>query len=97
MLGEGFRPVFTSNDYLVQLAAAEAGVGVMVLGRRFHRMSRIGNFVELNLDLGPSARTTFHLVVAKRMVDVPRIRAVTDALLGELDPLAAPSSRRSPA
>ena len=69
----------------------------MALGRRFHRLSRIGQFVELDLDLGPGARTTFHLVVAKRMVDVPRIRAVTDALLGELDPPAAPGSRRSPA
>ena len=97
VLGERFRPVFTSNDYLVQLAALEAGVGVMVLGRRFHRMSRIGNFVELDLELGPGARTMFHLVVAKRMVDVPRIRAVTDALLGELDRPAAPGSRRSPA
>ena len=86
ILGERFRPVFTSNDYLVQLAAVEAGVGVMVLGRRFHRLSRIDQLVELDIDLGPAARTTFHLVVAKRMVDVPRIRAVADALLAEIDP-----------
>jgi DNA-binding transcriptional LysR family regulator len=86
LLGERFNPVFTSNDYLVQLAAAEAGVGAMILGRRFHRLSRIGQLVELDFDLGPAARATFHLVVAKRMVDVPRIRAVTDALVGELDP-----------
>ncbi|HEX4406584.1 MAG TPA: LysR family transcriptional regulator [Polyangia bacterium] len=88
LLGEAFRPVFTSNDYLVQLAAVEAGVGAMVLGRRFHRLSRIGQLVELPIDLGPSGRTTFHLVVAKRMADVPRIRAFVDVLLGELDPPA---------
>ena len=88
ILGEAFRPVFTSNDYLVQLAAVEAGVGAMVLGRRFHRLSRIGQLVELDLDLGAAARTMFHLVVAKRMVDVPRIRAFVDVLLGELDPPA---------
>jgi DNA-binding transcriptional LysR family regulator len=85
-LGEAFRPVFTSNDYLVQLAAVEAGVGAMVLGRRFHKLSRIGVLVELPIDLGPAARSTFHLVVAKRMVDVPRIRAFVDVLLSQLDP-----------
>jgi len=83
-LGDRFRKVFTSNDYLVQLAAVEAGVGAMVLGRKFHRLSRIGRLVELAVDLGPAARSTFYLVVAKRMVDVPRIRAVVDVLLGEL-------------
>jgi DNA-binding transcriptional LysR family regulator len=83
-LGDRFRKVFTSNDYLVQLAAVEAGVGAMVLGRKFHRLSRIDRLVELAVDLGPAARSTFHLVVAKRMVDVPRIRAVIDVLLGEL-------------
>src|SRR5579871_5923547 len=88
-LGERFRPVFTSNDYLVQLAATFAGAGAMVLGRRFHKLSRVGELVELKIDLGPAARSTFHLVVAKRMVDVPRIRAVADAILGELDPPAA--------
>ncbi|HXJ21640.1 MAG TPA: LysR family transcriptional regulator [Polyangia bacterium] len=88
LLGDRFNPVFTSNDYLVQMAAVEAGVGAMLLGRRFHRLSRAGQLVELDIDLGPAARVTFHLVVAKRMVDVPRIRAVTEALLGELDPPA---------
>jgi DNA-binding transcriptional LysR family regulator len=92
-LGERFRPVFTSNDYLVQLAATRAGAGAMVLGRRFHRLSRIGELVELDLDLGPAALSTFHLVVAKRMVDVPRIRAVADAILGELDPPARAAPR----
>ncbi len=84
MLGERFRPVFTSNDYLVQLAAMAAGVGAMALGRPFHRLSGAGKFVELAVDLGPAGKSTFHLIVAKRMVEVPRIRAVVDVLLGEL-------------
>jgi DNA-binding transcriptional LysR family regulator len=91
LLGDRFNPVFTSNDYLVQMAAVEAGVGAMILGRRFHRLSRAGHLVELNLNLGPAARVTFHLVVAKRMTDVPRIRAVIDALLAELDPPSEPA------
>ncbi|MFL5307920.1 MAG: LysR family transcriptional regulator [Polyangia bacterium] len=86
MLGDRFRPVFASNDFLVQIAAVEAGVGVMILGRRFHRRSRIDQLVELKMDLGPAAHATFHVVVAKRMVDVPRIRAVIDAIRAELDP-----------
>jgi hypothetical protein len=56
----------------------------MVLGRPFHRLSRIRQLAELAVDLGPAGKATFHLVVAKRMVDVPRIRAVVDVLLGEL-------------
>ena len=85
LLGDKFRPVFTSNDYLVQIAALQAGVGVMILGRRFHRLSRIDELVELKMDLGPAAHATFHVVVAKRMVDVPRIRAVVEAMRAELD------------
>jgi len=85
LLGERFRPVFTSNDYLVQLAAVEAGVGAMVLTRKFHRLSRIGQLVELAVDFGPASRATFHLVVAKRMVDVPRIRAVVEAVQAQLE------------
>jgi DNA-binding transcriptional LysR family regulator len=88
VLGESFRPVFTSNDFLVQLAAVEAGVGAMVLGRRFHKLSRIDELVELPIDMGSASRATFHLVVAKRMVDVPRIRAFVDVMLSELDPPA---------
>jgi DNA-binding transcriptional LysR family regulator len=87
-LGERFRPAFTSNDFLVQLAALEAGVGAMVLGRRYHKLSRIGELVELPIDLGPAARSTFHLVAAKRMVDVARVRAFVDVLLAELEPQA---------
>ena len=67
LLGERFRPVFTSNDYLVQLAAVEAGVGAMVLGRKFHRLSRIGQLVELAIDFGAG--------VAR---DLPRRRGQAD-------------------
>lgn len=98
LLGERFNPVFTSNDYLVQIAAVEAGVGAMVLGSRFHRLSRVGQLVPLNLDFGAAGRAVCHLVVAKRMVDVPRIRAVVEALVSQLDPpLTSPGARPAPA
>jgi DNA-binding transcriptional LysR family regulator len=83
-LGERFRPVFTSNDYLVQLAAAHAGVGAMLLGDRYHRLPHPVELVRLPLDLGAQAVSTLHVVVAKRMADVPRIRAVAGALVAEI-------------
>jgi DNA-binding transcriptional LysR family regulator len=86
--GDRFRKVFTSNDYLVQIAAVEAGVGAMVLGRKFHRLSRIDRLVELKVDLGPAALFTFHLVVAKRMVDDPRDRGGGGRPTGRADSLA---------
>jgi DNA-binding transcriptional LysR family regulator len=89
MLGERFRPVFTSNDYLVQVAALEAGVGAMLLGDKYHRLSRLDRLQRLPIDLGPAAALTFHVVAAKRMADVPRIRAVVDTLLATLDEAVA--------
>jgi DNA-binding transcriptional LysR family regulator len=90
LLGERFRPVFTANDYLVQLSALVEGVGAMVLGERYHRLSRVGQLTRLAVELGPQAVVTFYLVVAKRMVDVPRIRTVADALVQLLAPAVAP-------
>ena len=86
LLGERFRPVFTSNDYLVQLAALEAGVGAMILGKFATPLSRVHRLAELTLDFGAMGTTTFHLVAARRMVDVPRVRLVAQALLDALGP-----------
>jgi len=91
----GFRPAFASDDYVVQMAAAAAGLGAMVLGTGLHRGSRISELTHLSrIDLGPAARgNAIHVVVAKRMVDVPRIRAVTDAILATIDPRLRPPAR----
>ncbi|MCA9631932.1 MAG: LysR family transcriptional regulator [Myxococcales bacterium] len=79
-----FRPVFASDDYLVQLRAAQAGVGGIFLGRVEHRYLRQDMFVELELDLGEYATNTLHLVAAKSALDVPRIRRVAERLAEEL-------------
>ncbi len=84
VLGERFRPVFTANDYLVQLAALEAGVGAMILGKIPTELSRVRTLVELPLSLGEHGTASFHVVAARRMVDVPRIRVVSQALLEAL-------------
>lgn len=83
-LAPGLVPTFTSDDILVQLAAAEAGAGVIVLPRIRHRFSRPTRLVPLQVDLGPHARQTLHLVAARSALDVPRIRRVADLMVAEL-------------
>lgn len=80
----GFEPVFMADHFLVQLAAAEAGVGAMVLGRVSHRFSRKSSLVPLDLDLGPAATSKLHLVCAKSALDIPRVRRVAELLTEEL-------------
>ncbi|MBN1208115.1 MAG: LysR family transcriptional regulator [Myxococcaceae bacterium] len=79
-----FTPAFTADNYLVLLAAAEAGVGAMVLGHVAHRFSRARNLVPLDIDLGPWAKSQLHLVCAKSALDIPRVRKVSELLVAEL-------------
>lgn len=85
----GFSPVFTSDNYLVQLAAAEAGIGAMVMARFRHRFSRPTALVPLSIDLGPYQRSTLHLVCAKSALDIPRVRRVSELLVSELEKTGA--------
>ena len=80
----GFVPVFTSDSYLVQRQAAEAGIGVMALGDWRHRFARPTALVPLKLDLGPHARSASYLVCAKSALDIPRVRLVAELLAEEL-------------
>jgi DNA-binding transcriptional LysR family regulator len=89
----GFVPAFASDDFLVQIRAAQEGVGAIVLGRLGHRFSRIGTLRQLALDLGvPRAR--LFLVSSRGALGVPRVRAVADLLAAELD--VAANRPRSP-
>ncbi len=78
----GFRPAFTADDYLVQIAAAEAGAGVTPLAGALRQGSRL---VALPIDLGPYAKAPIHLVCAKSALAIPRVRAVADRLIAVLD------------
>jgi len=80
----GFRPAFTSDNYLVQWRACEAGVGAMVLGLVHHRFALPSSLVALPIDLGPWARSAIHLVCARSALALPRVRAVADLVLAEL-------------
>ena len=81
----GFSPVFTADNYLVLLAAAEAGVGAMVLASLNHRFSRDRGMVPLDIDLGPYSKGQLHLVCAKSALDIPRVRKVSELLVDELE------------
>lgn len=80
----GFRPVFASDDYIVQRRAAEAGVGAIFLGRVRHRFSRDLSLVPLGLALGAHSKSSLYVVCAKSALAVPRIRAVAELLADEL-------------
>jgi DNA-binding transcriptional LysR family regulator len=69
---------------LVNLAAAEAGLGAIVLARVRHRFSRPSSLVPLEVDLGPHGGGAIHLACAKSAMDIPRIRVVVDLLVAEL-------------
>jgi DNA-binding transcriptional LysR family regulator len=80
----GFAPVFTADNYLVMLAAAQAGIGAMVLAKLSHRFSQDRGLVPLDIDLGPYAKGQYHLVCAKSALDIPRVRKVSELLVDEL-------------
>ncbi|NUP13100.1 MAG: LysR family transcriptional regulator [Polyangiaceae bacterium] len=80
----GFRPVFATDDFLVQVRAAEAGLGAILLGRLRHRFSRESPLVEIKLEDLPPFPGGIHLVCAKSAQAVPRIRAVAELIMREM-------------
>lgn len=72
-----FAPRFASDDYLVLRAATRAGLGAMILDLR--SASRDG-LVELDVGMRPPA-PAFHLVCARSMRFVPRVRLVAERVV----------------
>jgi DNA-binding transcriptional LysR family regulator len=89
----GWRPAFASDDFLVQLRAAELGVGAIFLGRAQHRFSGGGPIVEIDVDVG-EIRRTLHLVGARGALEIPRVRAVADLLVADLGATVARKKKR---
>ena len=88
-----FRPAFSSDNYLVQWRACEAGVGAMVLGLVHHRFALPSSLVPLPIELGAWSRSTLHLVCAKSALALPRVRAVADLISAELKRLPGAKPR----
>jgi DNA-binding transcriptional LysR family regulator len=79
-----FRPAFASDNYLVLKSALAAGLGVMVLERQSSTLAR-GDDRLVELDLGFSLpESEYHLICAKSMRFVPRVRAVAELLVQHL-------------
>ncbi|ARM92100.1 LysR family transcriptional regulator protein (plasmid) [Rhizobium sp. CIAT894] len=90
-----FRPVFTSDDYSVQVAACQAGVGAMVLLKTPHRLERPGELVELNLEAPPASSPPLAVICHKRLVDLPKVRIVVTLLRQEFAKLREGSDARN--
>jgi DNA-binding transcriptional LysR family regulator len=82
-----FAPVFAADDFLVQLRAAELGVGAIVLSAKASALAGARSLVPLRLSLGPLT-VGIHLVCARSALGVPRVRAVAELLARELAPEA---------
>lgn len=92
-----FRPAFTSDNFLVQWRACEAGLGAMIMGSLRHRFSLPSALVPLDIDLGAHSHSTLHLVCAKSALALPRVRAVAELALEELTRPPARKGRATPA
>ena len=79
-----FCAAFTSDNFLVNVAAAEAGAGAMLMTQARHRFSRPSALVPLKVDLGPHTKSHLYLVCAKSAHDIPRVRTMADLLVSEL-------------
>ena len=82
-----FKPAFASDNYLVQKSAVAQGLGAMILERDRHPLAHAPELVELvDLDLGFELPLgEFHLVCAKSMQYVPRVKGVADLLIEQLE------------
>jgi len=82
-----FAPAFASDDFLVQMRAAEQGAGAIVLSTKTSQYAGRSSLVQLPLDLG-RVKAGIHLVCVRSALAIPRVRAVADLLAKELTPQA---------
>lgn len=80
----GFVPAFTSDDYLIQLRAAEAGLGAVFKAKIKHRYLPKTELVPLPIPMGPAGRSATHLVSTKSALEIGRVRAVAERLAEEM-------------
>lgn len=84
----GFRPTFTSDNFLVLTQAAEAGLGAIVLAEPIARLFNKSALVPLPIPLGKYQRSETHLVGTASALRLPKVRAVADELAKYLREIA---------
>jgi DNA-binding transcriptional LysR family regulator len=80
-----FKPAFTSDDFIVQIAACKAGVGAMVLPQVLHHYAGMRELQELDIELGPDAVGSIYMVCHKRHRYLPKVQLVMDFISMEFD------------
>ncbi|MDN3683121.1 LysR family transcriptional regulator [Vibrio tapetis subsp. quintayensis] len=75
-----FKPMFTSDDFSVQVAACEAGVGAMVLFDSIRLNNMLENLVTIPIDIQQYGGGELFLVAHKRQAYLPKIKRVVDAM-----------------
>jgi DNA-binding transcriptional LysR family regulator len=80
----GFQPVFAADDYILQIRAAEAGVGAIFMDQVQRRFSLPSALVEIPAPFGP-VTSSLDLVSARAALAIPRVKAVADVLARELE------------
>jgi DNA-binding transcriptional LysR family regulator len=81
-----FKPAFSSDDFIVQIAACKAGVGAMILPQLLHQyagLSELQKLQELDIDLGTDAIGSLYLVCHKRHRHLPKVQLVVDFISRE--------------
>ncbi|MBX7196910.1 MAG: LysR family transcriptional regulator [Sandaracinaceae bacterium] len=92
----GWVPAFASDDFLVQVAAAEAGLGAIVDADAAHRFARPTPLVPIEIEGVTPYRTALHLVAAKSSLGIAKVRAVAERLAAEISSPPATRARRGP-
>lgn len=74
------KPVFTSNDYNVQLAACCSGLGAFALPDGFEKSTFFKGLTPLPIDLSEYTLAELHIVVHKRQRHIHRVVKVAELL-----------------
>jgi DNA-binding transcriptional LysR family regulator len=77
---QNFKPVFSSNDYNVQVAACCAGLGALALPSSFVKSPLIKGLKALDIDLSKLTTGELHIVIHKRYQHVERVVIVAELL-----------------
>jgi DNA-binding transcriptional LysR family regulator len=78
-----FTPVFTSDDFIVQIAACKAGLGAMILPQLLCRYPAFAGLQDLGVDLGVEANSDLYLICHKRHQQLPKVQVVMDFISRE--------------
>jgi DNA-binding transcriptional LysR family regulator len=81
----GFKPAFSSDDFLVLLAACRAGVGAMLLARGMVRRALPQALVELRVAPALALHAELFLVAHKRHRQLGKLQPVIDVIRDEFE------------